>query len=245
MKRDFRKKKYFFAGLALFLGFEIFGCTRPFGPNIPPPFVTPTSTPTLSPTPGSLSGTPTPSSKCLVPPALNVLTGTGGSTCFPIQIILNLATPAVTPVPTATPTWTGSLPPHAPGTFVLQTLADWNNYIATSYYPAASVAPPFTPGAQKLAVNAYVSSTMGTEGIIEVCDDGTYIHVVVEELPACYGNPPAYSCSSPAVEAVVVPNNGEPVVWDYVYINCPPGIAYRGVRIKEASRFFSGDRLFI
>jgi hypothetical protein len=205
----------------------------PVPPAPPAPTSTPTLTPTITSTPVQLPGTPTPSANCIVPPALVVLTGQGDvlGDCFPIYYI-------GTPSPTPTPTWAGTIPPHPWGRFVIQTLGDWTAYLATSYFPGASMPPPFNPATQRLAMDAFSISMPGcgsSENIIQVCDDGTSIHVVIQITPMCCGNPPAYHCSSGVVQAVVVPKNGEPVVWDIVYIVCPPNI----VQVPAKKRFLS------
>jgi hypothetical protein len=131
-----------------------------------------------------------------------------------------------TPPPTPTPSYSGAIPPHIPGKFILKTLSDWNNYVASSYFPGASPTPPFNPPSQILAVDD--SSTAFTnpgDAIIQVCDDGTAIHVVVEPSGHCPGGADRINtCDGVSVNAVMVPNNGEPVVWDVINVVCPPGL---------------------
>ncbi|HVZ79867.1 MAG TPA: hypothetical protein VHE12_03600 [bacterium] len=197
------------------------GCKMPsWVPTPPAPSgPTPTFTPLPADTPVPLPGTPTPSAGCLTGPALTVLTGTGGPLgyCGPIGTL-------GTPSPTPTPAWSGSLPTHPDGKYVLASLGDWNNYLSSSYYPQTNLSPPFNPATQRLAVDAFTKSLMWNEVIDQVCDDGATIHVIVRENPGCYGNPPAWTCSSGAVLAVVLPQNGEPVEWDVLLNACPPWI---------------------
>lgn len=206
---------------------SFWGCGPGNLPSQPPPAPIPTFTSIPASTPVFLQGTPTPSANCSAPPALALLTGGGDpSGCFPPVPVIAIIT--VTPVPTATPSWSGSLPPHPNGMFVLQGLADWNNYLLTSYFPSATLAPPFNTATQRLAVLAYELSNTGYANIVQVCDDGTAIHVVVGYYSGG-GAEPISNCWSEAVQAAVIPNNGEPVIWDTFDVMCeacakaPPG----------------------
>lgn len=221
MVRSRRAVLYFGTFISMVLVLFTIGCQMPSWAPTPsaPPGATPTFTPMPGNTPVILPGTPTPSSGCLTGAALTVLSGSGGPLgyCGPVV-------PFGTPSPTPTPAWSGSLPTHPDGKFVLSSLADWNNYLSSSYYPQTSMSPLFDPVTQRLAVDAFTYSLIWNEVIYQVCDDGTTIHIIVQGKPGCYGNPPAWPCGSGAVQGVVIPNNGEPVEWDVFVNSCPPWI---------------------
>jgi len=191
------------AGVVFILIALVAGCVKPIG-LAPVPASAPTATPTFTPTltPGCQTS------------GFTALTG-GGT--------LGSLTPGgiPTPTPIATPTWawTGALPPHPGGVFLLQTAADWNQFVAGSYTPGAVVPIPFNPATQALVV-------MGTEGqcpdnfnLTSVCNNGAQITIQVDEFAPCcptvFVIPGIYNTTG--FQAFVVDKFGLPVILNHLF----------------------------
>ncbi len=187
------KRIFVFLILAAPLLMAPLACNQPISvpPSAPAP---PPATPTATITPGCQTS------------GLNLLSGSGS---LGAPIVYSL-----TPVPTTTPTWSwsGILPPHPAGIALLQTAADWANYVSGSYTPTGSFPIPFNPTTQAMVVvgtGGYCSDSYN----LSVCNNGVQITVQVDDHQACCGTypviPGVYSITG--FEAVIVDRLGLPV----------------------------------
>ena len=181
------------------------GCGKPYGLGpLPPPVPTFTPTPTATITPGCQTT------------GLNTLTGGGMYTAF-TGFILPTGTP--TPTPTPSWSWTGAVPPHPGGITLIQTTADWNAFVASSYLPGSSLPIPFNPATQALVV-------MGSEGwcpnyftVTSICNNGSQVTVQIDENQSCC----PVLIYMPGVlqrtlfQAVIVEKFGLPVILNHIY----------------------------
>ena len=172
------------------------------GLHLPPFPLPPTPTPTLTPGCANTTG-------------LNILTA-DVSNVFPISVTL-IATPAIpTATPTATPSsWIAALPSHTDGSYLLQTTADWNNYLATSNTPSSTLACPFNPATQALVICSLSVPCNGSVSITSVCNDGATLTVSVDRYAGCCGFPS--SIFGYNTQALIVDRNGMAVSLNYTY----------------------------
>ncbi|HUO58569.1 MAG TPA: hypothetical protein VMV05_10385 [bacterium] len=194
--------------LGLYLMATLSGCTHGF--HLPPTPLLPTATPTFT-------ATITPG--CANTSNLNILVNYGGGGG---GVTLVLTTPMPTPTPTSTPTsWIASIPNHFGGNFLLQTAADWNNYLVTSDDPTSTLACPFNPTTQALVICTLWIPCNGSVTITSVCNNGSAITVNVDQYAGCCGYPSGYfSCST---QALVVDKFGLPVNLNVIFHPLPAG----------------------
>lgn len=172
-------------------------CKEPIPPFVPAPLATPTATVT----PGCQTS------------GLDILTGSG--------TLGSPTTLSLTPVPTATPSWSwsGSVPPHPAGVFLIQTAADWNNFVSASYVPGGSFPISFNPATQAMVVVATVGFCPDIYNISSVCNNGSQITVQVNDHQSCCPTYPVIQgiYNSSGFQALIINNFGLPVVINQTY----------------------------
>lgn|GEM_PF-2268960 len=104
-----------------------------------------------------------------------------------------------------------------PNQYVLQTAADWANYVASSASPSGNYPIPFNPSTQMLIIlSSTALNCCSAQTIQQICMTGTQITVYVDWSGAghgCVDNAGMGNTSYTESLGVLLPKSSLPVVW--------------------------------